>query len=94
MSSLDRNQLHTLNEAEEVLEDAAALLILSETDEEFSALREETIRQIIELGEPKVFLAYQKKWDAAAEIIVPLVHQAQIANGIEPYTPEQYERNR
>lgn len=94
MSSLDRNQLHTLNEAEEVLEDAKPLLILAETDEEFEALREETIRQIIELGEPKVFLAYQKKWDAAAEIIVPLVHQAQVANGIEPYTPEQYERNR
>ena len=29
---------------------------------------------------------------SAAEIIVPLVREAQIANGIEPYTPEQYER--
>ena len=29
---------------------------------------------------------------AAADVIVPLVREAQISNGIEPYTPEQYER--
>ena len=30
------------------------------------------------------------EWDAAAAVIVPLVRQVQAANGIEPYTPEQY----
>ena len=29
---------------------------------------------------------------AAAAIIVPLVREAQLANGIELYAPEQYER--
>ena len=28
--------------------------------------------------------------DAAAAVIVPKVHQAQAANGITPYTPEEY----
>ena len=42
------------------------------------------------MGEPDVFRAYQEKWDAAAAVIVPKVLQDQKANGIEPYTPEQY----
>ena len=53
---------------------------------------EETIRKLIELGEPEVFEAYREKWDAAAAIVVPMVWQVQRENGIEPYTPEQYER--
>ena len=43
-----------------------------------------------DMGEPEVFEAYQEKWDAAASVIVPKVHQAQAANGITPYTPEEY----
>ena len=53
---------------------------------------DETIRKITELGEPEVFKAYRQKWDAAAAVIVPMMREAQRANGIEPYTPEQYER--
>ena len=49
-----------------------------------------TIRKLTELGEPDVFTAYREKWDAAAAVIVPLVRQAQTANGIKPYTPEEY----
>ena len=67
-------------------------LALAETDEEWNTIRDETIRQLTELGEPGVFEAYRLQWDAAAAIIVPLVRDAQISNGIEPYTPEQYER--
>jgi hypothetical protein len=37
-----------------------------------------------------VFTAYRAKWNAAAEIIVPLVMEAQKANGIEPYTAVDY----
>ena len=92
MSSLDREQLRILTEAEDCLEDAWVNLSLAETDEEYNAIRDETIRKIISLGEPEVFRDYKEKWDAAAAVIVPLVRQAQIANGIEPYTPEQYER--
>ena len=66
-------------------------LILAETDEEWEAIRDEKIRQLVRLGEPEVFKAYQIKWNEAAEVIVPLVRQAQIRNGIEPYTPEEYE---
>ena len=47
---------------------------------------------LTELGEPEVFRDYREKWSAAAEVIVPMVRQVQIANGIEPYAPEQYER--
>ena len=92
MSSLNREQLQILSEADAILEDAQIDLILAATDEEFEAIRDETIRKIVSLGEPEVFLAYQEKWDAAAAVIVPLVKEAQTANGIEPYTPEQYER--
>ena len=92
MSSLNRDQLHILSKAEAILENVWVDLTLAETDEEWTAIRDKTIRELIELGEPEVFKAYQQQWDAAAAIIVPLVRQAQAANGVEPYTPEQYER--
>ena len=93
MSGLNRSQLHILSSAEEILSDAMVYLILAETDEQWNAIRDETIRKLIDLGEPEVFEDYKKKWDAAAAVIVPLVRQAQIANGIEPYTPEQYKNH-
>ena len=40
-----------------------------------------------------MFEAYKGLWDAAAAVIVPLVREAQIANGIQPYTPEQYKNH-
>ena len=92
ISSLDRNQLHILEGAEEILDDIHVDLVLAESDEEYNAIRDEAIKSLTELGEPEVFKAYQQKWDAAAAVIVPLVREAQIAHGIEPYTPEQYER--
>ena len=42
------------------------------------------------MGEPEVFKAYQKMWNKAADVIVPMVREIQIKNGVEPYTPEQY----
>ncbi len=92
MSGLNRYQLFILSGAEAILEDVKVDLILAETDEEFDAIRDETIHRLDVLDEPEVFKAYRQKWDAAAAVIVPLVRQAQIENGIEPYTPEQYER--
>ena len=94
ISSLNRYQLHILSEAEAILEDVRIDLILAETDEEFDAIREHTIQRLIALGEPEVFEAYRQKWDEAAAIIVPMVFQVQVENGIEPYTPEQYESER
>ena len=90
ISSLSSDQLHVLSEAEAILEDVRVDLILAETDEEFAAIREDTIRRLIALGEAEVFEAYRQKWDAAAAIIVPMVLQIQAENGIEPYAPEQY----
>ena len=92
MSSLSREHLQILAEADAILESAQFDLILAETDEAYNALRDEVIQKLISLGEPAVFQAYREKWNAAAAVIVPLVREAQIANGIEPYTPEQYER--
>ena len=90
MSSLNRDQLNILAKSEELLLDAQVDLILAETDEEWEAIRDEKIRELAALGEPEVFRAYKKMWDEAAEIIVPLVHQVQIENGVQPYTPEEY----
>ena len=90
MSSLNRDQLNILAEAEAILQDAQVDLILAETDDKWEQIRDETIRRLIALGEPEVFKAYQEKWDKAADVIVPLVQQAQIRNGVEPYTPEEY----
>ena len=90
MRSLDRDQLNILAKAEDILEEVWVDLTLAETDEEWNAIRDRTIRELIDLGEPEVFEAYRQQWNAAADVIVPLVRQAQIANGIQPYTPEQY----
>ena len=92
MSSLTREQLRILTKAEAILNGVWVDLALADTDEEWNTIRDETIRQLTELGEPEVFEAYRLQWDAAASIIVPLVREAQITNGIKPYTPEQYER--
>ena len=90
ISSLDREQLRILADAESILEETQVDLILAETDGEWEAIRDQTIQKLVDLGEPEVFKAYQSKWDAAASVIVPKVMEAQIANGIEPYAPEQY----
>ena len=91
ISSLNRDQLNLLDNAEAILDDVSVDLILAETSGDWQALRDETIQRLITLGEPSVFKAYQKKWNAAAAIIVPLVHQVQMENGVYPYTPEEYE---
>ena len=90
ITSLDKGQLRILSSAENLLSEAQVDLILAETDKEWEKIRDDTIRKIEDMGEPDVFRAYQEKWDAAAAVIVPKVLQAQKANGIEPYTPEQY----
>ena len=90
LSSLNRDQLNILSRAEGILEDAEVDLVLAETDEKWEAIRDEKIREVIELGEPEVFKAYQKMWNNAAEVIVPLVRETQIRNGVRPYTPEEY----
>ena len=87
------NDRRERSRAETILEEVKPDLILAETDEEWNAIRDRTIQRLVELGEPEVFEAYRQKWDAAAAVIVPLVLEKQVANGIEPYTPEQYERH-
>ena len=93
ISSLNREQLRILSEAEDLLDNALVDLVLAETDKEWNAIREETIRKLIRLGEPEVFRAYREKWNAAAAVIVPLVREAQLSNGVEPYTPEDYAKH-
>lgn len=90
MSSLNRNQLRILEEAEEILNYIQVDLVLAETDEEWMAIRDETIRKLIDLGELSVFKAYRRKWNKAAEVIVPIVQQVQTSNGIKPYTRDEY----
>ena len=90
MNSLNRNQLRILEEAEEILQYIQVDLVLAETDEEWMAIRDETIRKLIDLGELSVFKAYRRKWNKAAEVIVPIVQQVQTSNGIKPYTRDEY----
>ena len=93
MSTLNRDQLRILSVAESILDDIYVDLCLAENEAEFNALRDKTIRKLIELGEPEVFEAYKELWDEAAAVIVPLVSEAQIANGVQPYTPDQYKNH-
>ena len=93
MSSLTREQLRILARAEAILKSVWVDLVLAETDEAWSAIMNETLRQFTESGEPEVFEVYRQQWNEAAAVIVPLVREAQLANGIAPYTPEQYERH-
>ena len=90
MNSLNRNQLRILEEAEEILQYIQVDLVLAETDEEWMAIRDETIWKLIDLGELSVFKAYRRKWNKAAEVIVPIVQQVQKSNGIIPYTRDEY----
>ena len=90
LSSLNRNQLRILSDADALLKDVEVDLVLAETDEKWESIRDETIQKLVKMGEPKVFKSYQKKWNEAADIIVPMVQEIQIRNGVEPYTPEQY----
>jgi hypothetical protein len=89
-SGLNREQLRILAEADAILEDIQVELILAETDEEWEAIRDRTIRKLVDLNEPEVFKAYQKIWNNAADVIVPLVRKAQSRNGIKSYTPGEY----
>ena len=93
MTSLSREQLRILTESESILSDVYVDLCLAENDAEFAALRDGTIGKLTALGEPEVFKAYQALWNAAADVIVPLVRQAQIDNGVQPYTPDQYKNH-
>ena len=90
LSSLSRDHLRILSEADTLLQEVQVDLILAESDEEWEAIRDETIRKLVGMGEPEVFRDYQKMWDKAADVVVPLVRQMQIRNGVEPYAPEDY----
>ena len=92
ISGMTGDQLRVLKDADDILDSVQVDLVLAETDEDYASIREETIRRLIELGEPEVFTAYRRIWDTAAAIIVPLVREIQASNGIEPYTQDQYER--
>ena len=92
ITDLNAEQLGVIAAADEILDSALIDLVFSESDEAFDAIRSDAIRRIIALGEPEVFKAYQEKWNTAAGIIVPLVMEAQAANGIEPYSAEDYEK--
>ena len=90
LSSLNRNQLRILSEADTLLEDVMVDLILADSDEKWDSIQDETIRKLVKMDEPAVFEAYQKMWNDAADVIVPMVREIQMRNGVEPYTPEQY----
>ena len=90
LSGLNREQLHILSEADAIMQNVMVDLMLAETDEKWEAIRDDTIRKLVELDEPAVFKAYRKMWNDAADVIVPLVNQVQVQNGVEPYAPEDY----
>jgi hypothetical protein len=90
LSSVSREHLQILKEADEIMESTWRDLCVAETEEEFLRIRNETIRRVIATGEPEVFSEYRKMWDAAAAVIVPLSREVQRARGVEPYGPEDY----
>ena len=90
LSSLSRDQLQILKAADEIMESTWRDMCVAETEEEFLRIRDETIQRVIAVGEPEVFREYQKMWNAAAAVIVPLAQEVQRSRGVEPYTPEEY----
>jgi hypothetical protein len=92
ITDLNAEQLGIISAADALLDAALVEAVFAASDEAFEAIRSETIQSIIDLDEPAVFEAYRQKWDAAADVVVPLVVAAQRANGIEPYAPEEYEK--
>ena len=92
ITDLNAEQLGIISSADALLDAALVEAVFAASDEAFEAIRSETIQGIIDLGEPAVFEAYRQKWDAVADVVVPLVVAAQRANGIEPYAPEEYEK--
>ena len=92
ITDLNAEQLRIISAADALLDAALVEAVFAESDEAFEAVRSGTIQSIIDLGEPAVFETYRQKWDAAADVVVPLVMAAQRANGIEPYAPEEYEK--
>ena len=90
LSSLSRDHQQILKDADAVMESTWRDLCVAETEEEFNRIRDDTIRRVIETGEPEVFREYKEMWDAAAAVIVPISHEIQRSRGVEPYTPEEY----
>lgn len=90
MTGLNADQLRVIASCDEILEGRQADLIMAETEEEYLEIQTEMLEEIKSLGEEEVFLAYQEQWNSVAEIMVPLVHEAQALNGREPYTEEDY----
>ena len=90
LSSVSRAQLQILKEADAIMESTWRDLCVAETEEEFLRIRDETIQRVIATGEPEVFREYQKMWNTAAAVIVPLSQEVQRSRGVEPYTPEDY----
>ena len=88
--SLSRDQLRTISDSEAVLSSFWVSLVLAESDEDWDALQSAAIDQLLELREPEVFEFYKEQWDAAAKVIVPMVREEQLRNGVTPYTPEDY----
>ena len=70
---LNADQPDVISAAEGILYAALVDLICAETDAAFDAIWADAIQRLTEPGEPEVFRAYQAKWNAAAEVIVPLV---------------------
>ena len=90
LSSLSREHLQILKAADAIMESTWRDLCTAETEEEFLRIRDETIQRVIATGEPEVFREYQKMWNAAAAVIVPLSQEVQRARGVEPYGPDDY----
>ena len=90
LSSVSRAQLQILKEADAIMESTWRDLCVAETEEEFLRIRDETIQRVIATGEPEVFREYQKMWNTAAAVIVPMSQEVQRSRGVEPYTPEDY----
>ena len=88
--SLNRDQLRTISDSETVLSSFWVDLVFAESDAEWDELQSNAIGLLIGLGEPEIFEFYKRQWDAAAEVIVPMVHETQRRNGVTPYAPEDY----
>ena len=89
MPSLSTADQRVIQECEEILTAAMSDLIMSNSAEEFEAVKASVLEEIEETGEADVFVRYQAEWNAIRDKMVPLHNATMEANGYTLYAYEE-----
>lgn len=85
VNDISMDDKRILEACQDIITSGMATMIMSETDEEFSANRAEIIAEMEALGAAEVFLRYKEQFDAVRDVMVEQHIKNAEANGIELY---------